>query len=68
MLEKLLHILCARLRESWEVIQMLSFNNASQRVKMLFIALSGKYGKEDDREITLDIKLAHQDMAEMTVM
>lgn len=68
MLEKLLHILCARLRESWEVIQMLSFNNASQRVKMLFIALSGKYGKEDDREITLDIKLAHQDMAEITVM
>lgn len=67
-LEKLLQILCARLRESWEVIQMLNFNNASQRVKMLFISLSSKYGKRDDGETTLDIKLTHQDIAEMTGM
>jgi CRP/FNR family transcriptional regulator len=67
-LEKLLRILCFRLRESLQLVQMLNFNNASQRVKMLFMMLSKKYGKKVDGEIVLDIKLTHQDIAEMTGM
>ncbi len=34
---KMSQILCSRLRESWAKVQMLNFNNASQRVKMLLI-------------------------------
>ncbi len=64
-LEKLLQILCSRLRESWERIEMLNLNNASQRLKMLFIMLSEKYGEKENDKMVLNIKLTHQDIAEM---
>ena len=65
-LVQLLRILCSRLRESYERIQILSFNNAAQRIKMLFIMLADMYGKEEEKGIRLDIKLTHQNMADMT--
>ena len=64
-LEKLLIILCTRLRESWNKIQMLNFNNAAQRIKMLFSMLSVEYGEKGVDAITLNIKLTHQDIANM---
>lgn len=66
LLHVLLQILCGRLRESWNRVQMLSFTNASQRIRMLFLLLSGKYGKQSDDWTTLDIKLTHQDIANLT--
>jgi len=65
---KMSQILCSRLRESWAKVQMLNFNNASQRVKMLLIMLSDKYGIKSDEGIILEIKLTHQDLAEMSGM
>ncbi len=65
---KMSQILCSRLRESWAKVQMLNFNNASQRVKMLLIMLSDKYGSKSDEGIILKIKLTHQDIAEMSGM
>ncbi len=65
---KMSQILCSRLRESWAKVQMLNFNNASQRVKMLLIMLSDKYGSKSDEGIILKIKLTHQDLAEMSGM
>ncbi len=67
-IEKLLQILCSRLRESWDRIQLLNLNNASQRMKMLFFSLSDKYGKKTDEGVTLNIKLTHQDIADMAGM
>lgn len=67
-LEKLLEIFCSRLRESWNRIQLLNFKNASQRLKMLFYILSNEYGKRTPDTITLDIKLTHQNIADMTGM
>jgi CRP/FNR family transcriptional regulator len=64
----LLTIFCSRLRKSWETIQLLNFNNASQRVKMLFLMLSEEYGKQTDNGITLNIKLTHQNISDMTGM
>ena len=64
-LEKLLIILCTRLRESWNKIQMLNFNNAAERIKMLFTILSAEYGEKSADTITLNIKLTHQDIANM---
>ncbi len=63
--EKLLQILCSRLRESWGRIEMLNLNNASQRLKMLFIMLSEKYGEKENDKMVLNIKLTHQHIAEM---
>jgi len=65
---KMSQILCSRLRESWAKVQMLNFNNASQRVKMLLIMLSDKYGSKSDGGVILNIKLTHQDIAEMSGM
>ncbi|MBI5742104.1 MAG: Crp/Fnr family transcriptional regulator [Nitrospirae bacterium] len=64
----LLKIFCSRLRKCWDTIQLLNFNNASQRVKMLFLMLSDEYGRKSPEGLTLNIKLTHQDIAEMTGM
>jgi CRP/FNR family transcriptional regulator len=64
----LLNIFCTRLRKCWDTIQLLNFNNASQRTKMLLHMLSNEYGKKSSEGITLNIKLTHQDIAEMTGM
>jgi len=64
-MDMLLKIFCSRLRESWHRIQMLSFNNASQRIMMLFLLLSDKYGEKTLEGIKLNIKLTHQDIANM---
>jgi len=65
-LDNLLQSLSSRLRESWQRIQMLNFNDAAQRIKMLFRMLAETYGKETPRGMLLSIKLIHQDIADMT--
>ncbi len=67
-LDNLLMILCSRLRDAWEKIQLLNLKNASQRIKILFLMLSDRYGEKTDEGITLNIKLTHQEIAEMTGM
>jgi CRP-like cAMP-binding protein len=67
-LYNLLLILCSRLRESWEKIQLLNLKNASERLKIMFYMLSNKYGETTSKGITLNIKLTHQEIAEMTGM
>ncbi|MBI4683519.1 MAG: Crp/Fnr family transcriptional regulator [Nitrospirae bacterium] len=61
----LLKIMCSRLRKCWDTIQLLNFNHAAQRTKMLFLMLSDEYGRKTDTGITLNIKLTHQDIADM---
>lgn len=65
-LENLLELLCSRLRESWKKIQMLNFNDASQRIKMLLIMLAEDHGEKTQEGTTLRIKLIHQNIADMT--
>jgi CRP/FNR family cyclic AMP-dependent transcriptional regulator len=65
-LENLLRILCSRLRESMKKIQILNFNNAAQRIKMLFLLLSETYGEQTADGTVLKIKLIHQNIADMT--
>ena len=67
-LYNLLLILCSRLREAWEMIQLLNLKNASDRLKILFYTLSNKYGEKTSKGITLNIKLTHQEMADMSGM
>jgi CRP/FNR family transcriptional regulator len=67
-LHSLLHILSTRLRTAWDTIKLLTFNNATQRLRMLFFMLSEDHGKETEEGIILNIRLSHQDMADMTGM
>lgn len=66
MMGGLLKILCSRLRESWDLINILSFNNASHRIRILLLLLADKYGEKVNGGTALSIKLTHQDMANMT--
>ena len=64
-MNNLLKKLCSLIREDVDTIELLNFNNASQRVKLLLLKLAHKYGEETPEGITLHIKLTHQDMANM---
>ena len=66
LLSDLLKLLCDRLRKCWNTIELLNFNNASQRTKMLFLMLSDEHGTKTPEGITLNIKLTHQDISDMT--
>jgi len=65
-IENLLRILSSRLRESMKKNQLLTFNNAGQRVKMLFLMLSESYGERTEEGTVLKIRLIHQHIADMT--
>jgi CRP/FNR family cyclic AMP-dependent transcriptional regulator len=65
-LENLLQILCSRLREAWQKIEMMNFSDASQRLKMLLNMLAETYGNKTMEGTVLRVKLIHQDMADMT--
>lgn len=65
-LEKILHMLCSRVRESWKKVQILSSRNASERVKLLFSTLCEDHGGTTETGMTIKIKLTHQDIADMT--
>ena len=62
---KIMDLLCGRLRESWEMIKILSFNaeNAQDRVMSLLARLGQIYGIRDGRGTIIDVKLTHQQMA-----
>ncbi len=62
----LLEILCGRLRRCWDTIQLLNFNNASHRTKMLFLMMCEEYGKKTPEGTILNVKLTHQDISDMT--
>jgi len=64
-LENLLQLFCSRIREYLKKIQILNFNNAAQRIKMLFLMLSETYGEKTEKGTILKIKLIHQDIADM---
>ncbi len=64
-LDTLLQILCSRLRDSWDTIQLLSLGNVSQRLRMLFLRLSREHGRQDPEGTILTIRLTHQDIANM---
>jgi CRP/FNR family transcriptional regulator, cyclic AMP receptor protein len=64
--DRFLKILCSRLRESWKRIQLLNFKNSAQRIKMLILTLSYDNGKKTPEGMVLNIKLTHQNIADMT--
>ena len=64
--KNLLEILCLRLRKCLDTIQLLNFNNASQRTKMLFLMLADEYGEKTSEGVLLNIKLTHQDISDMS--
>ena len=64
--DNLLLTLCTHLRHSFRLIEILNFNNADQRLKMLFVTLSERHGNKTAHGMHLDIKLTHREISEMS--
>jgi len=60
---KIINLLCERLRDSWAMIKILSFDNAEHRVMAVLNRLQELYGVPDDRGSLINVRLTHQQMA-----
>jgi CRP/FNR family transcriptional regulator len=61
--KKIINLLCERLRDSWDMIKILSFDNAEHRVMAVLKRLQDLYGITDDRGSLITVRLTHQQMA-----
>lgn len=59
----IVNLLCSRLRDSWAMIKILSFDNAEQRVTAVLERLQELYGVVDDRGVIINVKLTHMQIA-----
>jgi CRP/FNR family transcriptional regulator, cyclic AMP receptor protein len=62
---QIIQVLCARLRQVWGQIQTLSYSSAESRIRGGLHELARKHGVPDSRGIIIDLKITHQEMAEM---
>jgi CRP/FNR family cyclic AMP-dependent transcriptional regulator len=61
---RIIHVLCARLREVWQT-QSLSSSKAEERIRTCISELAQKHGVQDDYGTIIDLKITHQELAEM---
>ena len=57
---KIIDMLCFRLRDAWQMIKILSFDNAEHRVLIVLNHLQKLYGVKDDRGTIINIKTTHK--------
>lgn len=65
-LYNLLQIMCARLRDSWDKLKILTLKDPAERIRLLFLMLSLHNGKKTPEGTLLNTKLTHQNIADMT--
>ena len=65
-LYNLLNILCARLRDAWDKLRILTYKVPDERIRSLFLMLSLQSGEKTSDGTLLNITLTHQDIADMT--
>lgn len=61
---QIIQVLCARLRQVWQT-QSLSSGSADARIRMGIHQLAKRHGIRDARGIIIDLKITHQELAEM---
>jgi CRP/FNR family transcriptional regulator len=62
---QIIQVLCARLRQVWAQIQALSYSSADARIRGGVLELARKHGIPDARGVIIDLKITHQELAEM---
>jgi CRP-like cAMP-binding protein len=62
---QIVQVLCSRLRQVWAQVQELSYSTADDRIKAGILQLSRKHGVQDARGIIIDLKITHQELAEL---
>ncbi len=62
-LQQLITLLCARLRESWGMLNILGFAEAGEKVRAALKVFARKFGAQDNNGTIISIKLTHKDIA-----
>lgn len=62
----LLKMLCARCREAWSQIEVLTFHNADARIRTALYHLCRKKGVQTANGVRIGLKLTHKELADMT--
>jgi CRP/FNR family transcriptional regulator len=55
--------LCSRLRESWQMLRIMSFADAEERVRAVLKNMIRLYGVKDQRGVLVTLKLTHREIA-----
>lgn len=63
-LMQIISVLCARLREGWQT-QSFSSSKADSRIRMAIYELARRHGVQDAHGTIIDLKITHQELAEM---
>lgn len=63
-LNKIILMLCERLRESWLMLRIMSFDDAENRVRAVLSHVSSLYGVKDLRGTIIPVKFTHQEIAD----
>lgn len=61
---QIINVLCGRLRQVWQT-QSLSSSKADARIRMGIYQLAKRHGVQDARGTIIDLKITHQELAEM---
>jgi CRP/FNR family transcriptional regulator, cyclic AMP receptor protein len=61
---QIIHVLCARLRQVWQT-QSLSSSTADAKIRMGLYQLAKRHGIQDAHGTIIDLKITHQELAEM---
>ena len=67
-LRQMIMLLCQRLRDSWLMLRVLSFNDAESRVRAVLTHVSSIYGVRDLRGIVIPMKLTHKEIADFSAL
>jgi CRP/FNR family cyclic AMP-dependent transcriptional regulator len=62
---QIIQVLCGRLRQVWNQIPTLSYDNADSRIRAGILQISRRYGIQDARGTLINLKITHQELAEM---
>jgi CRP/FNR family transcriptional regulator len=63
-LMEIIAMLCARLREAWLMLKVMSFAGAEERVRIILKNMGEKFGIKDQRGTIVNLRLTHKDIAE----
>jgi len=63
--QQIIQVLCSRLRQVWTQVQVLSYSTAETRIRAGLHQLARRHGVQDARGILINLKITHQEMAEM---
>ena len=67
-LQKMVSLLCSRLRDAWIAMKLHSYSDAGDRLRAAFGLFYQTYGITDDRGKIINIKLTHKDLANFAAM